>query len=191
MYHCFEHRTILYYQLWLLIIFGEHVKIKSKKDGVVIMDSIICPKCKKVLNDFEINRLWCTNCNTKFKTFPELSNKPKQVEQSVLNTITDKQKHLIISACQDCVKKHLKSPSTANFVNIDIKEQDKYGRIYLFVELDAQNSFGALLRNQLHVVLQEVHEDGTYDAMKDSVYKVGMFNTEDVVKKLNKWNKPK
>lgn len=34
--------------------------------------TIICPKCKKELNDYEINNLWCTNCNAKFKSIEEL-----------------------------------------------------------------------------------------------------------------------
>lgn len=133
-----------------------------------------CNYCGKSILD---DSVFCSYCGNKIK-------------DTSTNTINSKH-DLIIQTCQDCVKKHLKSPSTANFVNINIKEQDKYGRIYLLVELDAQNSFGASLRNQFHVVLQEVNEDGTYNALKDSVYKAIMFNTEDVVKKLNKWNKPK
>lgn len=36
--------------------------------------NIICPKCDKKLNDYEINKLWCTNCNAKFKSIEELYN---------------------------------------------------------------------------------------------------------------------
>ncbi len=42
---------------------------------------IICPKCGKELNDYEINKLWCTNCNTKFKSIEEFyDNNPKLKE---------------------------------------------------------------------------------------------------------------
>lgn len=41
------------------------------------MNQIICPKCGKELNEFEINKLWCTDCNSKFKSIEELySNNP-------------------------------------------------------------------------------------------------------------------
>lgn len=36
------------------------------------MAKIICPKCNKELNDYEINNLWCTNCNAKFKSKQDL-----------------------------------------------------------------------------------------------------------------------
>jgi hypothetical protein len=47
-----------------------------------------------------------------------------------------------------------------------------------------------MLRAQLRVVLQKVNDDGTYKAFDEAVYKVSFFNTEEVVKSLNKWNKP-
>lgn len=43
---------------------------------------IKCPKCGRELNDYEINKLWCTNCNTKFKSSSELyDNNPEFKEQ--------------------------------------------------------------------------------------------------------------
>lgn len=40
--------------------------------------NVICPKCGKELNDYEINKLWCTNCNAKFKSIDDLyNNNPK------------------------------------------------------------------------------------------------------------------
>lgn len=98
---------------------------------------------------------------------------------------------LILEACKDCIKKHLKSPSTVNFDKIEIKDKDDYGRIYLYAEVDAQNSFGAMLRNKLRIVLQQVNDDGTYEAFNEAVYQVSFFATEDVVKSVNKWNKKK
>ena len=114
-----------------------------------------------------------------------------KIEQSPQKEELKGREDLIIAACKDCVEKHLKAPSTVNYVTIDIKEQDDYGRVYLYVELDAQNSFGALLRVKLRVILQAVNEDGTYEALNEAVFKVSFFNTEDVMKRMNKWNKPK
>ena len=78
---------------------------------------------------------------------------------------------------------------SANFDIIEIKDRDDYGRIFLYAEVDAQNSFGAMLRNKLRIVLQQVNEDGTYEALNEAVYQVSFINTEDVVKRVNKWNK--
>lgn len=48
-----------------------------------------------------------------------------------------------------------------------------------------------MLRDKLRIVLQQVNEDETYEALNEAVYKVSFFNTEDVVKSINKWNKKK
>lgn len=152
------------------------------------MELIICPKCKHNLNEYEINKLWCTTCNSRFKSLSELYELQQDIIQSIEKEIPENQKDLIIKACKNCVEKHLKAPSTVNYISIDIKDRDNYGRVYLYVELDAQNSFGAYLRSKLHVILQSINEDGTYEALNEAVYKVSFINTEDVVKKLNKWN---
>lgn len=133
-----------------------------------------CNKCGKQLND---NSIFCNFCGTKIK----------QILQANLSENND----VIIEACKDCIKQHLKSPSTVNFNILEIQDRDDYGRIYLYAEIDAQNSFGAMLRNKLRVVLQSINEDGTYEALNTAVYQVSFINTEDVVKRVNKWNKPK
>lgn len=59
-------------------------------EGIHIM-SIKCPKCNKELNDFEINKLWCTNCNSKFETLSVLYDnnlefkEKKEKEEKLLN----------------------------------------------------------------------------------------------------------
>lgn len=96
----------------------------------------------------------------------------------------------LIVACKRCVSERLKAPSTAIFSTIDIRDVDSYGRMFYYVEVESQNSFGALLKTKLYVVLQKVDEDGSYEALNEAVYKVSFINTEDVVKKVNRWNKP-
>ena len=128
-----------------------------------------CIKCSKVIPD---NSIFCSFCGTRVKT-------PKWDSNA------------IIEAWKDCIKKHLKSPYSVNFETIKIQDRDSYGRIYLYAEIDAQNSFGAMIRTNLRIVLQSVNEDGTYEALNEAVYPVSFINTEDVVKKVNKWNKPK
>ena len=129
-----------------------------------------CKKCGKQIED---NSLFCKYCGN--KTQPINQNK----------------EDLIIAACKDCVEKYLKAPSTVNYITVDIKDYDNFGRIFLYVELDAQNSFGAYIREKMYVILQSVDNNGFYTSLNEAVYKISFFATEDVVKKLNKWNKPK
>lgn len=134
-----------------------------------------CNKCGKQIVD---DSIFCNYCGVK-------------IEQVVQDDSPKNKDELIIEACKDCIKKHLKSPSTVNFDLVEIQDRDDYGRVYLYAEVDAQNSFGAMLRDKLRIVLQRVNEDGTYEALNEAVYKVSFFNTEDVVKSINKWNKKK
>lgn len=132
-----------------------------------------CNKCGKQIVD---DSVFCSYCGVKVKQIIQ-DESPKSKDD------------LIIEACKDCIKKHLKSPSTVNFDTVEIQDRDDYGRIYLYAEVDAQNSFGAMLRNKLRIVLQQVNDDGTYEALNEAVYQVSFINTEDVVKRVNKWNK--
>lgn len=134
-----------------------------------------CNKCGKQIAD---DSIFCNYCGVKLEIVNE-------------NPTPLTQEDLIIAACKDCVKKHLKAPSTVQFPIIEIKDKDDYGRIYLYVEIDAQNPFGAMLRNKLRVVLQSVNDDGTYEALDEAVYQISFLATEDSVKRVNKWNKAK
>lgn len=130
-----------------------------------------CNKCGKQIVD---DSIYCSYCGCKIE-----NNNPKTEDD------------IIIEACKDCIKKHLKAPSTVNFELVEIKDKDDYGRVCLYAEVDAQNAFGGMLRNKLRVVLQSVNEDGTYEALNDAVHQVSFFATEEVVKSVNKWDKPK
>lgn len=135
--------------------------------------------------------MYCNKCGREIAEDSVFCNYCGQKVEAITSNNNLTENDIIINACKDCVVKHLKAPSTAVFSTIDIKDKDDYGRIYLYVEIDAQNSFGAMLRNKLHVVLQNVNVDGTYEALNEAVYKVSFINTEDVVKRVNKWNKKK
>ncbi len=132
-----------------------------------------CNKCGKPIAD---NSIFCNYCGIK-------------IEQVTNQKTPQNKDNLIIEACKNCIKKHLKSPSTVNFDIVEIQDRDDYGRVYLYAEIDAQNSFGAMLRNKLRIVLQQVNDDGTYEALNEAVYPVSFINTEDVVKRVNKWNR--
>jgi len=97
---------------------------------------------------------------------------------------------LIKQACKDILEKRLKSPATVKYAVMNITDEDKYGRYCLYVELDSQNSFGALVRSKYRVVLQAVYTDGTYSALSEAALPVSFINTEEMIKKINKWNTP-
>jgi hypothetical protein len=56
------------------------------------------------------------------------------------------------SHAKDIVRENLKAPSTAKFSTVTILEQ-KRGHYLLQVDVDAQNSFGAMIRNNFMVIL--------------------------------------
>lgn len=45
------------------------------------MSIMFCPKCKKELNEYEINKLWCTSCNSKFKSLVDLHQAQKIIKK--------------------------------------------------------------------------------------------------------------
>lgn len=127
-----------------------------------------CNKCRRLI----INKdTYCEYCGAKVK-------QP--------NSISD---DMIIEACKACIKKHLKSPSSAIFETVELIDEDAYGRYFLYAEVDSQNSFGAMIRTNLRIVLQKVYNDGTYSVLETGVCPVNLINTEEAVKRINRWDK--
>ena len=152
-----------------------------------------CNKCGKQIVD---DSIFCNFCGAKVEILPQegvevqagqysQSGQPTQATQRVSLKET-----LIKQACKDIIEKRLKSPATVNYAVMDITDEDKYGRYCLYVELDSQNSFGALVRSKYRVVLQAVYTDGTDSAFSEAVLPVSFINTEENIKKINKWNTP-
>lgn len=152
-----------------------------------------CNKCGKQIVD---DSIFCNFCGSKVEILPQegvevqasqlsQSGQPAQATQRVSLKET-----LIKQACKDIIEKRLKSPATVNYAVMEITDEDKYGRYCLYVELDSQNSFGALVRSKYRVVLQAVYTDGTYSAFSEAVLPVSFINTEENIKKINKWNTP-
>lgn len=71
-----------------------------------------------------------------------------------------------IGCAQTAISEQLKSPSTAEFSEGEVIEKDKYGRAMVTMTVDAQNGFGAYVRNKFVVVIN------TYDKKtKEFTYK--------------------
>jgi hypothetical protein len=66
--------------------------------------------------------------------WPHAPAKPSRTEQAT-------------QVCEDQIRNQLKSPATAQFTNVSAADRDWDG-IYLTGDVDAQNSFGAMLRTR-------------------------------------------
>lgn len=158
---------------------------------------MFCNKCGKQIVD---DSNFCNFCGAKVEILPQegVEAPAAQYSQSTQAAVPSAAEQamqrvslketLIKQACKDIIEKRLKSPATVNYAVMEITDEDKYGRYCLYVELDSQNSFGALVRSKYRVVLQAVYTDGTYSAFNDAVLPVSFINTEENIKKLNKWN---
>jgi len=60
---------------------------------------------------------------------------------------------------KEVVKAHLRSPSTARFINSEITATQKGCTWTVVGQVDAQNGFGAQIRSPFRVVLQRIGED--------------------------------
>lgn len=100
------------------------------------------------------------------------------------------------SAAEQLVSENLKSPSTALYSEEEIVEEDDYGRVLVRLAVDAENGFGATIRNYAAVVIVDYDEDeetfryNPYFAVQLYGSKSSQENVEDVVKSNNNWNEP-
>ena len=95
---------------------------------------------------------------------------------------------IIINVCKKYVCEYLKCPSTAQFHKIDIISQDKYRRIFVDLSVDSQNGFGAMIRTNFGIVLYPHNNE--YRITDCGVCKYSFYKTEDIIKRINNWNKP-
>lgn len=100
-----------------------------------------------------------------------------------------------INCAQTLVYNNLKAPATSNCVSSSVLDKDEYGRAVVLLEVDAENSFGALIRTDFCVVIQGINYDGTYDYDKINCLQTYTSSTQDMVveimKNLNDFGKPR
>ncbi len=97
-------------------------------------------------------------------------------------------------AAQSLVYENIKSPLTASFSAVEIVEKDSKGRYLVTMAVDAQNSFGAYIRNYWAVVVSDIQTDGHYKYSKNfgaNCYssKDAMSASLELVKSMNNWGK--
>lgn len=106
------------------------------------------------------------------------------------------QRKYVKESAESFVDELLISPSTADYTEEKIIDKDKYGRYLVYLQVDSQNNFGAMVRSEWCVIVYDVTEDefkrdkslgyikGTnqIDVMSDS--------SLDILKDNNDWNEP-
>jgi hypothetical protein len=119
----------------------------------------------------------------------------KEVTQTATKDPVNKDE-LAVSCAKTLLLKKLKAPGSAQLVDSKMIEKDNYGRYLVYLEVDAQNSFGALLRSQHYVVLQSVKDDGKFTYLDlFSIQEIDRNGgsyieemTKETVKSMNNWN---
>ncbi len=118
------------------------------------------------------------------------STKPKEPDQSSID-------ELVISLAKSVVLNNLKAPGSARFLASEILDKDNYGRYFVKLQVDAQNSFGALIRKTFYVVLQSIDTENrtcTYNPLF-GVNEIDSSNnyyySEANIKKSNDWDTPR
>ena len=79
-YYALVDNAFILYKVVFYFVYAIIFK-KDIRKCVHNMDIIICPKCGKKLNAYEINRLWCTDCNAKFQSIQDLYEKNPDFKQ--------------------------------------------------------------------------------------------------------------
>ena len=71
-------------------------------------------------------------------------------------------KDTVIGCAQTLISNQLKAPSTAIWGKSEKVDEDNYGRCLVYVSVEAQNSYGGLVKSDYLVILQEVSTDGKF-----------------------------
>ena len=100
-----------------------------------------------------------------------------------------------ISCAQTVINQQLKSPSTATYSNAKVVEKDDYGRVLVTLCVDAQNSFGAYIRNYYAIVIEEYDPDTEkFDYYPNGITRWTDEQLEDIyidsAKAASHWNEP-
>ena len=82
----------------------------------------------------------------------------------------------IIGCAQTIISNQLKAPSTAIWGKSEKVDEDNYGRCLVYISVEAQNSFGGLVKSDYLVILQDVSIDGKFTYLPYvSIYTIETF----------------
>ncbi len=82
----------------------------------------------------------------------------------------------IIGCAQTLISNQLKAPSTAIWGKSEKVDEDNYGRCLVYISVEAQNSFGGLVKSDYLVILQDVSTNGKFTYLPYvSIYTIETF----------------
>jgi hypothetical protein len=90
----------------------------------------------------------------KLSAIQEEQNARDRTRQAIAAMDADPPKLEAQTVCRSVVEQNLKSPSTADFVDFSYVKYQGTGRFHIQLRIDAQNSFGAKLRNTFDCQVQ-------------------------------------
>jgi hypothetical protein len=100
-----------------------------------------------------------------------------------------------ISCAQTLIRQDLKCLATAEFSDGKVVEKDKYGRALVTVTVDAQNGFGAYIRNRYAVVIDSYDKKtGEFTYNRNAIIDLDNSELTDIgmefLKISSNWDKP-
>lgn len=100
-----------------------------------------------------------------------------------------------IGCAETIILDGLKSPSTAKFSEGKVLEKDSYGRALVTLTVDAQNSFGAYLRNKYALVIESYDKKtGEFTYRKNCIVDLDdgdlLKFTVEYLKQVSNWDEP-
>lgn len=167
-----------------------HVKLYDQ-DGALLKTDL------DSMWDVDAGETWKTNILVtdsakvaKIKITEIITRGPEGSSGTVNNdTLDDK----VIGAAKTLVYKNIKAPATAQWVSAETIDKDNYGRHLVNVVIDAENSFGALIRTNFIVAIQSIKEDGSFTY--SNMFFMKEYDTEskkeqaiEYIRNVNKWN---
>lgn len=102
----------------------------------------------------------------------------------------------VVNAARNVVDKQLIAPATAIYSGEEILEKDDYGRYLVYLNVDAENGYGAKVRSEWCVIVFSVTKD--YFHYNNQASYVNSYSGTDVkselaistLKEFNDWDKP-
>lgn len=98
------------------------------------------------------------------------------------------------SIAQQIVSYGLKAPSSAQYSDMSIEEVDTQGRRLITMAVDAENTFGAMVRNYYAIIVQKADTKGNFSYNPNFAaqeYSVAQkSNVIAIMKRLNRWDLP-
>lgn len=175
-----------------------------------------CPNCGKELKD---NAKFCSKCgkelNRETEKLQEVTKGAKVHYKNKKHRLlvwgvciciglfiitrfigNEPKEEYVINAARNVVDKQLIAPATSIYSNEKILEKDDYGRYLVYLDVDAENSYGAKVRSEWCVVVFSVTKDD-FHYNSDVSYVNSYSGTDvkseavrDMLKEFNDWNKP-